>query len=92
MTTPKELADQSIRNQLALRWNATHGCPEVFTTIHGTGVFRWYKITDAVAVWYRRQFPEIKMQHEKGELFDETSGAINKPLEVQEELHYRIED
>jgi hypothetical protein len=46
----------SIRNQLRLRWNTEYGCHEVYTTIHGTGVFRWFKISETLKDWYVKHF------------------------------------
>lgn len=47
---------QAIRAKLSLRYNMAFSCYEVYTTIHGSGVFRWYKITDEIADWYKNHF------------------------------------
>jgi hypothetical protein len=50
------LENESIRSKLELRWNKTYNCYEVYTTIHGTGVFRWIRLDDAGARWYAQVF------------------------------------
>lgn len=45
-----------IRKSLALRFNLIDNCYEVYTTIHGTGIFKWFRITDDVADWYKKTF------------------------------------
>jgi len=52
--TAREVAE--IKSKLALRFNNLFNCYEVYSTIHGTGVFRWMKITDDVAEWYKKSF------------------------------------
>ena len=47
---------QNIRMQLRLRFNTEHGCYEIYSTIHGTGVFRWFKISESTKDWYMKQF------------------------------------
>jgi hypothetical protein len=47
---------QAIRNQLRLRFNTLFNTYEVYTTVHGSGVFRWFKITDETAQWYKEHF------------------------------------
>lgn len=47
---------QAIRAALKLRFNTIFNCYEVYTTVHNSGVFRWYKITDEVAEWYKTHF------------------------------------
>ncbi len=32
---------------------------EVYTTIHGTGVFKWFTISEVTYEWYLANFPEI---------------------------------
>ncbi len=54
----------AIRAKLVLRFNAVADRWEVYTTIHGTGVFRWYAITNDIFNWYRRNFPSIKIEDE----------------------------
>lgn len=58
MTAKTEAA--VIRSQLALRINQIDDSFEVYTTIHGSGVFKWFKITRQNYEWYKRQFPDIK--------------------------------
>lgn len=57
-TTHKPASKEAklIREKLALRFNTLFNCYEVYTTIHGSGVFRWIKITDEVCEWYKKQF------------------------------------
>lgn len=46
----------STRSQLRVRCvNGERSC-EVYTTIHGTGVFRWIKVTKEIADWYCKHF------------------------------------
>lgn len=47
---------KEIRSKLALRFNTLFNCYEVFTTIHGSGHFKWHKVTDDVANWYKEHF------------------------------------
>ncbi len=51
--TPQERA--SIRAQLRVR-RLLDGTYEVYTTVHGSGVFRWIKVTKDIAEWYRDTF------------------------------------
>lgn len=46
----------SIRSKLRLRWNINDGCWEVYTTIHGSMVFRWFKISETTKTFYQQQF------------------------------------
>lgn len=52
--TPQERT--AIRAQLRLRRDCLTGEYEVFTTIHSTGVFRWYKVSESTARWYEVTF------------------------------------
>jgi len=52
----KKTERESIRSQLRVRWNTEYGCYEVHTTIHGSGVFRWFKITEGLKNWYVNKF------------------------------------
>ena len=52
-----------IRSKLALRQNYNN-IWEVYTTIHGTGIFKWFIITEAQAKWYQQTFPTIKIVKE----------------------------
>lgn len=67
---------QSIRSQLRLRKDYLTGECEVYTTIHGSGVFKWFRISPENYKWYCAQFPEIKfslinfISSETGELRD----------------------
>lgn len=45
-----------IKSKLALRFNTVFNCYEVYTTFHGSGIFKWYMITDGVAEWYKEHF------------------------------------
>lgn len=47
---------RAIRSQLALRFNTLYNCYEVYTSVHGSGVFKWMKCTDDVANWYKEHF------------------------------------
>jgi hypothetical protein len=55
-TESKSAEARMIRKNLALRFNTLYNCYEVYTAIHGTGVFRWMKITDEVCDWYKKTF------------------------------------
>lgn len=44
-----------IRSQLRIRLNLA-GIHEVYTTIHGSGVFRWFLVSSETADWYVRTF------------------------------------
>ena len=48
-----------IRNKLAVRFNDSRGCYEVYTTIHGSGIFKWFTISAAIYQWYIQTFPDI---------------------------------
>lgn len=52
--TPQERT--AIRAQLRLRYDVLTGTYEVYTTIHGTGIFKWFIITEETAIWYERNF------------------------------------
>lgn len=52
--TPQEAT--AIRAQLRLRENVMTGELEVYTTIHGTGIFKWYKVSRDIADWYYKRF------------------------------------
>ena len=45
----------SIRGQLRLRISNI-GQKEVYTTIHGTHVWRWFSVSDSDFEWYRNHF------------------------------------
>lgn len=49
----------SIRNKLQLRFLPEDNVWEVFTTIHGTDIFRWFKISESTKDWYLENFPEL---------------------------------
>jgi len=51
-----------IRQQLAIRRNEQLNCWEVFTTIHGSHIFRWFRVTAEIAKWYLETFPAIKQE------------------------------
>ena len=61
-----------IRNKLVLRQEIDKTWA-IYTTIHGTHVYRWFTITDAQAVWYKQTFPKIKIVIEV-----ETEAEINR--------------
>jgi hypothetical protein len=48
-----------IRRELKLR--QTKEGWEVYTTIHGSGVFRWFRLSESESDWYIRNFPEIQI-------------------------------
>lgn len=48
----------AARTQLKLRQRPT-GEWEVYATIHGTMVFRWWIISEEQKDWYIREFPNI---------------------------------
>lgn len=50
----------AIRSQLRIRH--TEKGFEVFTTVHGSGVFKWYIIDQDRANWYLKTFPELKLE------------------------------
>ena len=50
-----------IRSHLKLRENKQLQCWEVYTTAHGTGVYRWFRISHTDVSWWKRNFPEIKI-------------------------------
>lgn len=54
----------AIRRQLKLRQDAL-GNWEVYTTIHGSAHFRWFKISPDKADWYRANFSDIIIEQEK---------------------------
>lgn len=58
MTSKTESA--MIRSQLMLRINPETNEYEVYTTIHGSGVFRWHTIRKETARWYAQRF-DIEM-------------------------------
>lgn len=45
-----------IKRNLKLRFNTLYDCHEVYTTIHGSGVFNWMQCTRQVAAWYEEHF------------------------------------
>lgn len=45
-----------IRRNLRMRFNTLNGCHEVFTTIHGSGVFKWMMCSNETATWYKEHF------------------------------------
>lgn len=47
---------KAIRDNLALRYNMLYSCYEIYTSIHGSGIFRWMKVTDDIAEWYKNHF------------------------------------
>jgi hypothetical protein len=65
----------TIRAQLRIRQNHIADCWEVYTTIHGSGVFRWYKVSEFTKDWYLMRFPDIKLEapvqpRSDGSIFD----------------------
>jgi hypothetical protein len=57
---PQKATEASaIRNALKLKTD-TNGERWVYTTIHGTGTFRWFKITQSVYDWYKQNFRDIE--------------------------------
>lgn len=50
-----------IKNNLAIRYSTIYNCWQVYTTIHGTGVFRWLSVTESVKNWYLQTFPGIRI-------------------------------
>jgi hypothetical protein len=50
---------QQTRSQLKLRKNS-EGHWEVYASVYGTFIFRWWKISDEQMRWYKANFPEIK--------------------------------
>lgn len=52
----------AIRAQLALRFNTNYGCWEVYSTIHGTGIFKWFKVSENIAGWYAKKFEDIRIE------------------------------
>jgi hypothetical protein len=46
------------RKHLKLRQRPT-GEWEVYASIHGTMVFRWWIISESTMFWYKANFPEI---------------------------------
>lgn len=64
MTNKLEAA--MIRDKLQLRRNRVEDCWEVYTTIHGSQLFRWYKISESIKNWYIGNFPEIKSKIARG--------------------------
>ena len=58
----------SIRAQLKLRYNHDLKIYQVYTTVHGSGVFRWYNINRKEAEWYCENFnltiEEYSNEHE----------------------------
>lgn len=50
MTSKMEAA--TIRSQLQVRFNAAFTCYEVYSTIHGSGIYKWFKVTPEIARWY----------------------------------------
>lgn len=49
----------SIRSKLKLRINL-EGHYEVYTTIHGTGLFKWFIIDSQSVEFYKKNFPDIQ--------------------------------
>jgi len=49
------------RAMLKLRFNTQANTWEVYATIHGTQVYRWFAISPEYKEWYVRNFPEIKI-------------------------------
>ena len=50
-----------IRSKLALQFNETDGW-RVYTTLNGSSAnpdFRWMRITEGTAAWYKKTFPDI---------------------------------
>jgi len=60
MSGLNRLEIQETRMKLRLRYNPHLKCWEVYTTVHGTFVFKWWKISDSTKEWYVKNFPEIK--------------------------------
>jgi hypothetical protein len=54
--SPSKVEAALIKKNLRMRFNTLYGCHEVYTTIHGSGVFKWMTVSDETADWYREQF------------------------------------
>jgi hypothetical protein len=63
----------AIRNQLRYRRNHLFDCWEIYTTIHGTGVFRWMKVSQFTKDWYLMTFPGIGKSED---VFPRADGSI----------------
>ena len=50
---------EAIKAKLKLRFNTELQVWELYTTIHGTGTFRWFQISQSTRDWYRYYFPKI---------------------------------
>jgi hypothetical protein len=48
-----------IKSKLKLRFNTDTQIWELYTTMHGTKVFRWFKINQSTKDWYHHYFPHI---------------------------------
>lgn len=59
MTSKVEAA--TIRSQLALRLDLNRNTWQVHTTQHGTGIFRWFDISEEYHQWYVQHFPDIRV-------------------------------
>lgn len=64
--THNPLEAKSIRESLKLRHIISDNSYEVYTTIHGSGIFKWFRITKETAEWYSKQFSlQIEEYHMK---------------------------
>lgn len=59
--TPQEAT--AIRSQLRLRQDCLTDEWEVYTTIHGTGIFKWFKVSHETAEWYVKTFKHIVLEY-----------------------------
>lgn len=50
---------EAQRSRLKLRQRPT-GEWEVYASVHGTDIFRWWIISESQKDWYLKHFPEIK--------------------------------
>jgi hypothetical protein len=74
MTAKTEAA--VIRSQLKLRRNRISGNWEVYTTLHGSGIFKWFVISKERLDWYLQTFDLTVSDIVESPIVDEASGAI----------------
>lgn len=59
MTSRTEAA--VIRSKLQLKHDVLSGEYYVYTTLHGSGHFKWFKVSHETFKWYQEKFPEISI-------------------------------
>lgn len=74
MTSRTEAA--VIRSQLSLKHDILAEEYYVYTTLHGSGHFRWFKVSKETFQWYQSNFPEIQVITENNLAPNVFTGAL----------------